>query len=89
MLSLGKSKPWPEQLKQFTGSEKISAEPIMEYFAPLRKWLKEQQQKHKYIVGWKKPKKFPVSRGTMNKSTITLATIFTITVILLQHFQFI
>lgn len=55
MLKLGRSKPWPEQLKQFTGSEKLSADPILDYFAPLRVWLKEQQAKHKYPIGWKVP----------------------------------
>ena len=52
MLKLGRSKPWPEQLKQFTGSEKLAADPILDYFAPLRDWLKEQQAEHKYPIGW-------------------------------------
>lgn len=56
MLALGRSRPWPEVLKTFTGSEKLTAQPILEYFAPLTKWLKEQQQKHGYSVGWKEPK---------------------------------
>ena len=55
MLKLGRSKPWPEQLKQFTGSEKLSADPILDYFAPLRDWLKKQQAEHKYPVGWEVP----------------------------------
>ena len=52
MLSLGKSKPWPEVLKQYTGSEHISTEPIKEYFQPLFLWLREYRKKHAYAVGW-------------------------------------
>ncbi len=42
MLSLGKSKPWPEALKQLTGEDKLDASAIVEYFAPLLEWLKQQ-----------------------------------------------
>jgi len=52
MLKLGRSIPWTEQLKQFTGSEKLTADPILDYFAPLRIWLVEQRKKHDYPVGW-------------------------------------
>ena len=52
MLKLGRSKPWPEQLKQFTGSEELSADPVLDYFAPLRKWLKKEHEKYKYPIGW-------------------------------------
>ena len=52
MLALGKSKPWPQILKQYTGSDKISNEPIKEYFDPLIKWLQDYRKLHKYPVGW-------------------------------------
>ena len=50
MLAMGASKPWPDALEAFTGSREISAEPILEYFAPLKKWLDEQNKGHP--SGW-------------------------------------
>jgi peptidyl-dipeptidase A len=52
MLALGRSKPWPEVLKQYTGSEKLSAQPIREYFNPLIVWLKKYRSKENYKLGW-------------------------------------
>ena len=42
MLTMGASKPWPEALQAFTGSREMSARPMLEYFAPLQAWLKQQ-----------------------------------------------
>jgi peptidyl-dipeptidase A len=42
MLSLGQSKPWPEALDTLTGSKQMDATAILDYFAPLSKWLDEQ-----------------------------------------------
>ncbi|MFN0109805.1 MAG: M2 family metallopeptidase [Blastocatellia bacterium] len=42
MLALGQSKPWPEALKAMTGEDKMDATAIIDYFAPLKKWLDEQ-----------------------------------------------
>jgi peptidyl-dipeptidase A len=44
MLELGQSKPWPEALKQMTGEDKADANAMVEYFAPLLVWLKEQNK---------------------------------------------
>ncbi|EIZ79965.1 peptidyl-dipeptidase A [Novosphingobium sp. Rr 2-17] len=44
MLAMGQSKPWPEALKAFTGSPKMSAKPMLDYFAPLQKWLDAQNK---------------------------------------------
>ncbi len=44
MLKLGASKPWPVALKQLTGSDKMDATAILEYFGPLQTWLKEQNK---------------------------------------------
>jgi peptidyl-dipeptidase A len=44
-LSLGFSKHWSESLKAITGETEISGEALMEYFAPLLKFLKEQNAK--------------------------------------------
>lgn len=50
MLEMGQSKPWPEALKAFTGSAKMSAKPMLDYFAPLKKWLDAQNKGEKQ--GW-------------------------------------
>ena len=42
MLAMGQSRPWPEALKALTGEEKMDATAIVDYFAPLKKWLDEQ-----------------------------------------------
>lgn len=42
MLAMGQSKPWPEALKAITGEDKMDATAIIDYFAPLKKWLDEQ-----------------------------------------------
>lgn len=42
MLAMGQSKPWPEALKAMTGEDKMDATAIIDYFAPLKTWLDEQ-----------------------------------------------
>jgi peptidyl-dipeptidase A len=42
MLSMGLSKPWPEALNALTGSKQMDATAILDYFAPLSKWLDDQ-----------------------------------------------
>jgi peptidyl-dipeptidase A len=42
MLSMGQSRPWPEALEALTGSKQMDATAILDYFAPLSKWLDEQ-----------------------------------------------
>ncbi len=44
MLSLGQSKPWPEALEALTGEKRMDATAIRDYFAPLQKWLDEQNK---------------------------------------------
>ena len=46
MLEAGQSRPWQETLKEMTGSDHLDAGPMLEYFAPLYKWLQEQNAKH-------------------------------------------
>jgi peptidyl-dipeptidase A len=50
MLELGQSKPWPDALEAMTGEREIDGNALLEYFAPLKKWLDEQNQGQK--VGW-------------------------------------
>lgn len=42
MLALGASKPWPDALEAMTGKREMDATAILDYFAPLKKWLDEQ-----------------------------------------------
>jgi peptidyl-dipeptidase A len=44
MLEMGASQPWPDALEAFTGSREMSGEAMIEYFAPLMKWLEEQNR---------------------------------------------
>lgn len=50
MLEMGQSKPWPDALQAFTGTREISGQALVDYFAPLKKWL-DQQNKGK-PSGW-------------------------------------
>ena len=50
MLSMGKSKPWPDALEAISGQRQMDATAILDYFAPLKKWLDEQTQREK--LGW-------------------------------------
>ena len=50
MLEMGQSKPWPDALEALTGQRQMDAGAILEYFAPLQKWLDEQNQGQK--AGW-------------------------------------
>ncbi|GAA4038605.1 M2 family metallopeptidase [Sphingomonas rosea] len=44
MLKMGASKPWPDALQVFTGTREMSGKPMLEYFAPLQRWLEQQNQ---------------------------------------------
>ncbi|MCP4501922.1 MAG: M2 family metallopeptidase [Deltaproteobacteria bacterium] len=50
MLALGASKPWPEAMEALTGKREMSASAILEYFAPLSEWLKEENKDQQ--CGW-------------------------------------
>ncbi len=50
MLEMGQSKPWPDALEALTGERQVDAGAILEYFAPLKKWLDEQNKGQK--EGW-------------------------------------
>ncbi len=50
MLEMGQSRPWPDALEALGGERKMDAGAILEYFAPLQKWLDEQNKGKK--VGW-------------------------------------
>jgi peptidyl-dipeptidase A len=50
MLAMGQSRPWPEALEVVTGQERMDATAIIDYFAPLKTWLDQQNKSQK--CGW-------------------------------------
>ena len=51
MLEKGASQPWQATLKELTGGEKMDAGAVLEYFAPLQDWLKQQNEGQTCVVG--------------------------------------
>ncbi|MDI5837154.1 M2 family metallopeptidase [Shewanella xiamenensis] len=52
MLALGASQPWPVALKEVTGTEMMDASAVLDYFAPLKIWLDEQNKAANRQCGW-------------------------------------
>jgi peptidyl-dipeptidase A len=50
MLAKGSSQPWQDTFYELTGTRRMDASAIMEYFEPLRGWLKQQNEGQK--CGW-------------------------------------
>lgn len=50
MLEMGQSRPWPEALEAISGEKQMDASAILDYFAPLKTWLDEQNKGHR--AGW-------------------------------------
>ena len=44
MLEMGQSRPWQEALEKIAGTRQMDATAIRDYFAPLEKWLDEQNK---------------------------------------------
>ena len=42
MMRMGASRPWPEAMAALAGTKRADAGPMLEYFAPLRAYLREQ-----------------------------------------------
>ena len=50
MLAKGASQPWQDTMFELTGTRRMDAAAIIEYFAPLHDWLREQNQGQR--CGW-------------------------------------
>jgi len=50
MLEMGRSQPWPVALEALTGSTQMDAGAMLDYFAPLKTWLDEQNKDRS--CGW-------------------------------------
>jgi hypothetical protein len=46
MLQLGASKHWTYALNLLTGQNKITADSLLKYFAPLNEWLIKENSKY-------------------------------------------
>jgi peptidyl-dipeptidase A len=44
MLEMGQSREWPDALEVLTGERRMDAAGLLEYFAPLQRWLDEQNR---------------------------------------------
>jgi peptidyl-dipeptidase A len=42
MLQMGQSRPWPDALEALTGEREMDASAMLDYFAPLRVWLEQE-----------------------------------------------
>jgi peptidyl-dipeptidase A len=51
MLEMGASRPWPEALETLSGNREMDATAMLDYFAPLQKWLDEQNEGRQ--CGWR------------------------------------
>lgn len=63
MLALGSSVPWPDALEAFTGTREMSAQPLLDYFAPLKAWLDDENKGR--ACGWTVPEKSAKIRASM------------------------
>jgi peptidyl-dipeptidase A len=52
MLSMGLSKPWQDALEAMTGSRQMDATAIIDYFAPLKKYMDDELAKKGVKAGW-------------------------------------
>lgn len=50
MLALGASRPWQDAMQTVAGQHEADPSALLEYFEPLRKWLKEQNKNE--VCGW-------------------------------------
>jgi peptidyl-dipeptidase A len=50
MMAMGRSQPWQDAMEAMTGQRELDATAMMDYFAPLKAWLDEQNQGRQ--CGW-------------------------------------
>jgi peptidyl-dipeptidase A len=50
MMEMGSAQPWPDALEALTGQREMDASALIDYFAPLKTWLDEQNQGR--TCGW-------------------------------------
>ncbi|KPL49245.1 hypothetical protein XAXN_08745 [Xanthomonas axonopodis] len=62
LLKIGGTSPWQNTLKELTGNDKFDAGPMLEYFAPMSEWLKQQNQGQ--MCGWQAAAGAPATTTT-------------------------
>jgi peptidyl-dipeptidase A len=63
MLAAGASRPWQDTLRRFAGTDRVDAAALLEYFAPLREWLAQENAGRS--CGWEDaPATFAAAPGT-------------------------
>jgi peptidyl-dipeptidase A len=60
MLDKGASQPWQSTLEELTGGGKMDASAVLEYFAPLQDWLKQQNEGQ--TCGWQASADAPAAK---------------------------
>lgn len=65
MLDKGASQPWQKTMTELTGSGKMDASALLEYFSPLQEWL--QQQNEGQTCGWAELPAAPEKPATREK----------------------
>ncbi len=50
MMEMGASREWPDALEAITGERRMEARGLLDYFAPLKAWLEEENRGHP--TGW-------------------------------------
>lgn len=53
MLELGRSKSWTRALETISGDVRMDAKALLSYFDKLHTWLKEDNDKHNRMRGWR------------------------------------
>ncbi|XP_044936818.1 angiotensin-converting enzyme isoform X1 [Mustela putorius furo] len=51
-LRAGSSRPWQEVLKEAIGTDTLDAQPLLDYFQPVYRWLQEQNERNGEVLGW-------------------------------------
>jgi peptidyl-dipeptidase A len=72
MLRLGASKPWSEALATLSGERQADASAMVEYFAPLSVWLKEQNKGQS--CGWDGEADAPTTAAMITTAAAPAAT---------------
>jgi len=52
MLAMGNSQSWEDILYSLTGENKLESKAILEFFEPLHNWLKMENLRKGYPIGW-------------------------------------
>lgn len=55
---MGRSKSWTTALEAISGDVRMDAKAMLNYFEKLHTWLKEDNDKHNRLRGWKTPSGF-------------------------------